>query len=109
MLILALASYAPLAAATATVIAALGGLLKIVLDSQDRSERRHIDAAAALVAQQALIAEKLEARQEKFLGNHMSTNTRALEHVADRLENVEDVVRDVRAAVGWRRPDNGSH
>lgn len=109
MLILALASYAPLAAATATVIAAMGGLLKVVLDSMDRSERRADAAASALVAQQALIAEKLEARQEKFLGNHMSANTHAMERVVDRLENVEDVVRDVRAAVGWRRPDNGSH
>lgn len=94
----AIPAYVPLAAATATVIAALGGVLKMVLDAAKGTEDRHTAAI-----------ERIEARQEKFLGNHMSTNTHALERVADRLENVEDVVRDVRAAVGWRRPDNGSH
>jgi len=31
-----------------------------------------------------------------FLSNHMSANTRALERVADKLENVEDAVRRPR-------------
>lgn len=34
--------------------------------------------------------ERSDVRQEKFLTNHMSRNTAALERVADRLERVED-------------------
>lgn len=43
---------------------------------------------------------RAEERQERFLSNHMSQNVktleasvRAQEHVADRLERLEDVVR----------------
>lgn len=60
------------------MLGALTGAIKLVLDAQKNSEERHIQANA-----------KLEERFEKFLGNHMSGNTRALERVADRLEAVE--------------------
>ena len=48
---------AALLAVIPAVIAAMGGVLKLVLNALDR----------------------VEARQEKFLGNHMSTNTKALQ------------------------------
>lgn len=60
-----------------------------------------IGAALATVSTGAIIAvvvkflghiERSDVRQEKFLNNHMSKNTAALERVADRLERVEDAV-----------------
>lgn len=49
------------------VIAAMGGVLKLVLNALDR----------------------VEARQEKFLGNHMSSHTRALEDLTTAIRNHE--------------------
>jgi len=46
------------------VIAAMGGVIKLVLNALDR----------------------VEARQEKFLGNHMSGNTKALSDLAQAIE-----------------------
>lgn len=60
------------------VLGALAGVVKLVLDAQKATEERHIAANASQ-----------EERFEKFIGNHMSLNTRALERVADRLENIE--------------------
>jgi hypothetical protein len=37
--------------------------------------------------------EKSETRQEAFLGNHLSHNTKALERVANRLERMEEAQR----------------
>lgn len=62
----------------AAVLAALGGVVKIVLDFQRSSEERHIEANA-----------KLEERFEKFIGQHLERNTRAQERVADRLAALE--------------------
>lgn len=45
------------------VIAAMGGVIKLVLNALDR----------------------IETRQEKFLGNHMSSNTKALEDLASAV------------------------
>lgn len=60
------------------VLGALAGVVKLVLDAQKATEERHIEANA-----------RQEERFEKFIGNHMSLNTRAMERVADRLENIE--------------------
>lgn len=49
------------------VIAAMGGVLKLVLNALDR----------------------VEERQEKFLGNHMSSNTKALADLASAIRNHE--------------------
>lgn len=95
-------SFAPLAAATATVLAALGGILKVVLDNNARIEERQSTERAAAEERHVLAVERVEARQEKFLGNHMSGNTRAMERVADKLEALTDEVADVRRVVGWR-------
>ena len=38
-------------------------------------------------------------RQEKFLGNHMSRNTQAMEAVAHRLESLEDTVAGHKVVV----------
>ena len=45
------------------VIAAMGGVIKLVLNALDR----------------------VEARQEKFLGNHMSSNTKALQDLTSAI------------------------
>lgn len=47
------------------VIAAMGGVLKLVLNALDR----------------------VESRQEKFLTNHMSVNTKALQDLAQAVNN----------------------
>jgi len=54
---------AALLAVIPAVIAAMGGVLKLVLNALDR----------------------VEARQEKFLGNHMSTNTKALQDLTSAI------------------------
>jgi hypothetical protein len=53
--------------ALAAVLAALGGVLKLVLDHLRKMTDQHTAAIDAM-----------QARQETFLGNHMSGNTRAL-------------------------------
>lgn len=65
-------------ASVAAVLAALGGVLKLVLDHLSRSDDKH---EAALTAYQE--------RQEKFLGNHMSGNTKAL---TDLTEVISELV-----------------
>lgn len=95
---------APLAAATTAVLAALGGLLKVVLDALSKSEATHVAAILASEQRHAEDVARVEARQEKFLGNHMSGNTRAMERVADKLEDLTDSVDEVRKVVGWRGP-----
>jgi hypothetical protein len=71
--------------AVAAVPAAMGGVLKLVLDHLRRMDEKH-----------TLAIEKMQERQEKFLGNHMSGNTRALENVARKLESLAQEVRGER-------------
>ena len=49
------------------VIAAMGGVIKLVLNALDR----------------------IEARQEKFMSNHMSSHTRALEDLTSAIRSHE--------------------
>lgn len=63
--------------ALAAILAALGGVIKIVLDSMARQTDKHIEAM-----------ERQEARQEKFLGNHMSSNTKALNDLVDVISQL---------------------
>jgi len=70
-------------AAVATVLAAMGGVLKLVLDHLRRMDEKHDEAL-----------EKMQNRQETFLSNHMSGNTRALQNVAIKLEALAQEVRD---------------
>ncbi len=69
--------------ALAAVLAALGGVLKLVLDHLARSNAAH---------QEAL--EEMQARQEKFLGNHMSGNTKALEALTFVVSELVDTVHE---------------
>lgn len=80
-------------AAIATVLAALGGVVKLVLDALAKADDRHNLTLERMAAQQAAAIVEIQTRQEKFLGNHMSKNTAALEAVAKRLERVEEVVK----------------
>ncbi len=66
-------------APVAVILAAMGGLLKVVLDYLSRLDARHDEAMRArdLQWQDALAVHR--AATEKFLGNHMSNNTRAME------------------------------
>lgn len=68
-------SYAAMLAALATVLGALGGVVKLVLNAMSEQDARHDENIRTY-----------QERQEKFLGNHMSGNTRALERVANQLE-----------------------
>lgn len=68
--------------AVAGIIVALGGLLvgvnklvKYLLDFVKDTQERH----EAFQAQQ-------HAEWQRFIGNHMSSNTKAMERVADQLE-----------------------
>lgn len=58
-------------AAIGTVLAALGAVIKIVLDAIGKQDDRH---STAMTEQRAGF--------EKFLGNHMSKNTAALNDMA---------------------------
>lgn len=69
--------------AVAAVLAALGGVLKLVLDHLGRADARH---EAAL--------EQIQARQEKFLGNHMSGNTKALADLTEVISELVDAVHE---------------
>lgn len=64
--------------ALAAVLAALGGVLKLVLDHLGRADARHEEALKVY-----------QERQEKFLGNHMSGNTKAL---TDLTEVIAELV-----------------
>jgi uncharacterized protein YpuA (DUF1002 family) len=70
--------------ALAAILAALGGVIKLVLDAMGKQTDKHI---AAMREQ--------ELRQEKFLGNHMSGNTAAL---AALVEVVSELVEAVHAS-----------
>lgn len=58
---------AALLAAIPAVIAAMGGIIKLVLNALDRVEQR----------------------QETFLGNHMSGNTKALQDLTSAIQKHE--------------------
>jgi hypothetical protein len=71
-------------AAVATVLAAMGGVLKLVLDHLRKMSDKH-DATL----------EAMQKRQETFLGNHMSSNTatiRNLVEVSGELVSKVDVL-----------------
>jgi hypothetical protein len=59
-------------AAVATVLAAMGGVLKLVLDHLRKMSDKH-DAAL----------EAIQKRQEAFLGNHMSSNTATVKNLVE--------------------------
>lgn len=81
-------------AAIPAIILAMGGILKLVLNALDR----------------------VEARQEKFLSNHMSANTQAMEHLTSAIQRHEakselELLR-LRTALeksGIRLPEAESH
>lgn len=87
-------------AALAAVLAALGGVVKLVLDAMARQDDRHSKAM-----------DQMAQRQEKFLGNHMSGITRALEDVAKemhRLVNEATEAHREAAKRGYGVEDDGS-
>lgn len=62
-------------AALATVLTALGGVVKFVLDFASKQQERHTEVVAA---QQASF--------EKFMGNHMSGFARVIEENSKAIE-----------------------
>lgn len=89
-------------AALATVLVAMGGVLKLVLDALKKADERH---EAAILA--------LQQRNETFLGNHLSANTRALSSVESALagvvKTVEQLHKDnLRAAEVLKHADQHS-
>lgn len=83
-------------AAIGTVLAAMGGVLKLVLDHLKRMDEAHNAAI-----------KDLQRRQELFLGNHMSANTKAMQDVAQQLERLTDDARAAHIAAA-RRTDGHS-
>lgn len=79
--------------ALTAVLAALGGVVKLVLDALNRADERHNTTLKEMAAQQNDAIKDMQARQEKFLGNHMSALTRSNENVAAVLD---ELVREVR-------------
>lgn len=75
-------------AAVATVLAALGGVIKLILDKLDKMEERHDQEMRQRDAtwQAALLEHRVAT--EKFLGNHMSGNTKALEALVTVVESL---------------------
>lgn len=89
-------------AAVATVLAAMGGVLKLVLDYLKRLDEAHAEDTAArdkawqaaLEAQtQALSAQMQE--QRTFFGNHLSSTTRALDALVTVVESLAASVDSV--------------
>jgi len=62
-------------AALATVLTALGGVVRYVLRFADKQQQRQIDAQAAS-----------QASFEKFMGNHMSGFARVIEQNSKAIE-----------------------
>lgn len=73
-------------AAIAAVLAALGGVVKLVLDANAKQAAAHTKAI-----------EQMQDRQEKFLGNHMSANTKALNDLVVVIEQLVEEARDGNA------------
>lgn len=93
-------------APVAVVLAAMGGLLKVVLDFIGRMTEKHEKELEArdkkheeeqnkrdVQWQEALAAHRLAT--ETFLGNHMSGNTRALEALVAVVESLAAAVDTV--------------
>lgn len=75
--------------AIVAILAAMGGILKLILSHLDKESKRHDEEMGAQ-------------RQQftTFLGNHMSHNTKAMEDVARQLT---ELTREVRYE--HRKPD----
>lgn len=71
--------------ALTAVLAALGGVVKLVLDALNKADERHNNTLSKMQEQQTAAIKEMQERQEKFLGNHMSSNTKAMERVAEQL------------------------
>lgn len=72
-------------AAVTAVLGALAGVVKIVLDAMAKQDDKHTAAIEAM-----------QARQEKFLGNHMSGNTKALNDLTEVIAQLVEEVHNGR-------------
>lgn len=71
--------------ALTAVLAALGGVVKLVLDALAKQDERHNAAMEAM-----------QKRNETFLGNHMSGNTKALNDLTEVIAQLVVEVQDER-------------
>lgn len=88
--------YAVVLTAMATVLGAMAGILKVILGHLHASDAARDQALADQDARHQVAIDAMQQRQEKFLGNHMSANTRAMERIVEKLE--EDIEMRQRGA-----------
>ncbi len=72
-------------AAVATVLAAMAGLLKLVLDHLRREGDKFDEAIEKADTRHIVAVDTLTGRQERFLANHIDNNTQALQGMSTAL------------------------